>query len=117
MKFNKADIVFLTVTDWCRRNGVEPPVRELVFAKCVGRKFRFDMAWPDRMVAAELNGGNWTGGRHTRGLGHENDCVKLSLAAALGWRVLQATYKHADSGDLLTWLAAALGVTPLPVPP
>lgn len=59
------------------------------------RRFRFDRAHPPSRVAVELDGGTWTGGRHTRGAGYERDCVKANLASANGWRVWHLT------GDML----------------
>ena len=55
------------------------------------RRWRFDFAWPDKMVAVELEGGTWTGGRHTRGKGFRNDCEKYNSAAFLGWTVIRLT--------------------------
>ena len=115
MKLSKATAVVLTVNDWCDRHGQQRPVTEFAFAKAVGRNWRFDLAWPDLLLAVEIDGGSWSpgGGRHTRGAGFAEDCVKLSTAAALGWRVVRATYAQADAGILLGWIAAALSVTPL----
>ncbi len=55
------------------------------------RKWRFDSAWPEKMVAVEFEGGIWTNGRHTRGKGYENDCEKYNNALLLGWRVFRLT--------------------------
>ena len=55
------------------------------------RKWRFDCAWPDETVAVELDGGTWSGGRHTRGTGYRNDCEKLNAATGLGWAVFRFT--------------------------
>jgi len=55
------------------------------------RRFRFDFAWPDAKVAVECEGGIWSRGRHTRGKGYENDCIKYNLAQASGWRVFRCT--------------------------
>lgn len=74
------------------------------------RRWRFDMAWPDRKVALEVEGGTWAGGRHTRGKGFEEDCTKYAEAITLGWRVFRVTEKHIDSGDALRWVATALGL-------
>ena len=53
--------------------------------------WKFDFAWPDRMIAAEVDGGTWSGGRHVRGAGYEGDCIKLNYAASMGWKVFRYT--------------------------
>jgi hypothetical protein len=63
------------------------------------RKWRFDWAWPDRMVALEIEGGAWTGGRHTRGKGFVADMEKYNAAALAGWRVLRVTPQQVKSGE------------------
>lgn len=65
------------------------PVRELRFIP--PRRFKFDLAWPDQKVAVELEGGVYSGGRHTRGKGFETDCEKYNLAILNGWYVLRYT--------------------------
>ncbi len=72
-------------------HNVPPPKREYLFAKELGRRWRFDCAWPDKKAAAELEGGVWTRGRHVRGKGFEGDCDKMNAATLLGWRVLRLT--------------------------
>jgi len=73
-----------------RQLGVPEPEREYAFAQdAMGRRWRFDMAWPDKMVAAEVEGGVWSRGRHTRGAGYVADCEKYNAATLLGWRVLR----------------------------
>jgi len=67
------------------------------------RRWRFDFAWPDRMVAVECEGGTWSGGRHVRGGGFEADCWKYNAAAVLGWKVLRVTGGMLD-GDALGFL-------------
>lgn len=56
-----------------------------------GRKFRFDFAWPEYMLAVEIEGGAGTGGRHTRKRGFQSDCEKYNHALLNGWRVLRFT--------------------------
>jgi very-short-patch-repair endonuclease len=73
------------------------------------RKWRFDLAWPELLVAVEVDGGVWVQGRHTRGAGVENDAAKVSHAAALGWRVLRVTPRMIDTGEALSLVLAALG--------
>jgi len=72
-----------------RQTGLPEPVTEYAFAP--GRKFRFDICWPSLRVAAEVDGGTWTGGRHVSGAGYERDCIKLNMAAELGWTVYRYT--------------------------
>lgn len=68
------------------------------------RRWRYDFAWPDKMIAVEVEGGTWGGGRHTRGAGYEKDCEKYNEAAILGWRVLRATGKQVNNGQAIQWL-------------
>ena len=63
------------------------PLEEVKFHP--SRKWRFDYAWPDKMVALEVEGGVWTMGRHTRGIGFVRDMEKYNAATLLGWRVLR----------------------------
>lgn len=51
------------------------------------RKWRFDFAIPERMIAIEVEGGVMNGGRHTRPIGFLNDCIKYNTATAMGWKV------------------------------
>jgi very-short-patch-repair endonuclease len=67
-----------------------PPEREFMFA-LPERRWRFDLAWPSRMVAIELEGGTWVKGRHNTGAGIAEDCVKYNWALEHGWRVLRFT--------------------------
>ncbi len=55
------------------------------------RKHRFDFQWSTAKVAVEIEGGVFSGGRHTRGKGYEDDCVKYNLAANSGWIVFRFT--------------------------
>lgn len=72
---------------------------EYYFAK--PRKFRFDFACKDIMLAIECEGGIWSGGRHVRGKGFENDCEKYNLAIELDWNVLRYTAKMISSGEAI----------------
>lgn len=61
------------------------------------RKWRFDFAHLKSKVAIEIEGGTWSGGRHTRGSGYSNDCEKYNEAAKLGWCVLRYTAEKINS--------------------
>jgi very-short-patch-repair endonuclease len=74
---------------WLKNSKIPSHESEYKFSQ--DRKFRFDIAWPKYKIAVELEGGVWTGGRHTRGMGFINDLEKYNLAVKLGWRVLRYT--------------------------
>ena len=73
------------------------------------RQWRADFAWPAQMLMLEVEGGTWSGGRHTRGPGFEQDCIKGAAALLAGWRVLHVTGDLIRSGMALSWVAQALG--------
>jgi very-short-patch-repair endonuclease len=68
------------------------------------RKWRFDMALLDAMLAVEIDGGGWVRGAHHRAAGRENDNAKDAAAMALGWRVLRVSWDHVKSGQALETL-------------
>ena len=72
------------------------------------RKFRFDFCWPEKLVAVEIDGATWTGGRHTRGNGYENDCYKMALAISLGWSVYRFTTGMVEDGTAIRFVAEHL---------
>jgi very-short-patch-repair endonuclease len=56
------------------------------------------MAYPDMMLAVEVEGGTWINGRHSRGAGMEKDMDKYNTAALDGWTVLRFTGNMIKSG-------------------
>lgn len=85
---SKSDLEEALATRW-RQLGGPPMMRELRFAP--PRRWRLDFAHPQAMVAIEAEGGVWSGGRHVRGKGFEDDCAKYNHAATLGWLVFRVT--------------------------
>ena len=55
------------------------------------RKWRFDWAVPDKMVAIEYEGVMSTKARHTSITGYTKDAEKYNQAVILGWKVLRYT--------------------------
>jgi very-short-patch-repair endonuclease len=86
--------------------GLPLPVREL--RPFAGRQFRYDFAWPDRLLAVEVDGGVWMKGKHARGAGIQRDCEKSVLGWEAGWRVMRVTPELVESGRALQALEAVL---------
>jgi very-short-patch-repair endonuclease len=82
--------------------GLPDPIREYRFAP--PRRWRADFAWPDQLLIVEVEGGTWTGGRHSTGSGTEADCEKYNTALCQGWRVLRVTTGQVKSGQALEWV-------------
>jgi hypothetical protein len=88
--------------------GLPRPEREWKFE--AKRRWRFDYAWPQQMIALEVEGGVWTGGRHTRGAGFVKDMEKYNRAAVLGWRLLRVTPDKLVSGGTFEMLREIFGL-------
>lgn len=63
--------------------------KEYQFAKEKKRLFRFDYCFVDVQLAIEVEGGVWTGGRHTSSVGFIKDIEKYNLATELGFHLLR----------------------------
>lgn len=61
------------------------------------RRWRFDFAHTVAKVGIEIEGGIWTGGRHTRGKGYIADCEKYNTAQLMGWQVFRLTSSQIGS--------------------
>lgn len=84
-----------------------PPLREYKFHP--KRLWRLDFAWLDHMLAVEIQGGTFTGGRHTRGSALHDEYTKLNAAVAMGWRVLMFDTVHLkDVWQCVDTIAAAI---------
>lgn len=103
--------------------GLPHPVREHRFDP--ERKWRFDLAWPDRMLAVEVEGGVHEGagrgrgrcgsggsvrGRHLRAEGFRGDMEKYNRAVVLGWRLLRTTPEGLYTEDMVAMIAAVLRI-------
>lgn len=78
--------------------------QEVTFSKIMDttRRYRADYLLLDHLVIIELNGGQWTGGRHTRAgkvkgkkcTQYEDDLNKINLAQKHGFKIFQFTYEQ-----------------------
>lgn len=98
-----------------RSFGVPAPEREHVFYPT--RKWRSDYCWPQHKLAVEIDGGVFTGGRHTQGSGFRKDQEKRNAYAIMGYRVMSFTPREARNGKaaqlvrhwFALWTAADVG--------
>ena len=88
LTISKGEQLFMDQLMW---DQLDIPKAEYRFLK--KRRFRFDFAWPDRMIAVEVEGGVWMkgGGGHTTGKGYTRDLEKYNLATLHGWEVYRFT--------------------------
>ena len=99
MTTSKGEQLFIDQLMW---DQLDIPKAEYRFLK--KRRFRFDFAWPDRMMAVEIEGGVWSGGRHTRGKGYTRDLEKYNLATLHGWKVYRFTTQDVTSGTAISFM-------------
>ena len=71
------------------------------------RKWRSDFVWEKEKIIAEVEGGQWTRGRHQRGQGFENDMIKYNAATLMGYRVFRFTRGLIESGQAVATLERA----------
>jgi very-short-patch-repair endonuclease len=83
------------------------PEREYQFCD---RLWRLDFAWPDKMVAAEIDGGTRGNGRHNRHEGYTGDCYKINQATLMGWRVYRFTTEMVKDATAIDTIRKALQV-------
>ena len=82
--------------------------REYQFAK--PRKWRADffIVGFKADILVEIEGGIWNRGRHNRGSGFQNDCLKYNASQLLGYKLLRGTPEMVRSGLLLEQLKELL---------
>lgn len=111
----------MTPTDeilhYCRRRGLPPPALEYQFVSF--RDWKFDLAWPELLVAVEIQGGSFggkpcpvckrrPGGRHNSGPAMRDEFEKLAHAAIRGWSVIPLMPEQVKEATGLDWIRRAL---------
>ncbi len=109
-RFDLADTLQLQV----RALKLPPAMRD--YRAIHDRKFLCDLAWPDRRLCVEVDGGELMQGRHSRAAGMASDCEKQNLLVLAGWKTLRFTGSQVKSGAAIAFLeryfAAASGTRP-----
>lgn len=73
------------------------------------RKWRADFFITGTKILVEVEGGIWSGGRHTRGKGYLGDMEKYNEAAAMGYTVLRFSTEQVKSGLALKKIEQLVG--------
>lgn len=81
---------------------------ETEFKFCQHRRWRSDFLITGTKILVEVEGGTWSGGRHTRGKGYTADCEKYSWAASNGWVVLRYTTQQVNAGNAVLGVLEAI---------
>jgi very-short-patch-repair endonuclease len=64
------------------------------FTPIPNRKFRCDFYIQKYNLVIEIQGGIFSGGRHTRGMGYSDDCKRENILTLAGYRILKLTTEH-----------------------
>ena len=87
--------------------GLPSPERQ---ARIVpGRRFAFDLCWPEYRLTCEVQGGEFLPkSAHTTGTGLRRDCLKQALALLQGYRTLTVTGSMVRDGEALELVESLL---------
>lgn len=73
------------------------------------RKWRADFHIVGKKILVEVEGGVWSGGRHTRGKGYIGDMEKYNAAVVMGYQVLRFSTEQVKSGLAVQQIEAMVG--------
>lgn len=76
--------------------------------KALKTRHKVDFLFRSAGIVLEVQGGTWSGGRHTRGKGYEGDCLKQALLQLEGFTVYYCTGSQVESGQALSWVREAI---------
>lgn len=62
------------------------------------RKWKADFHITGKKILVEIEGGIWSGGRHTRGKGYIGDMEKYNAAVMMGYQVIRFSTEQVKSG-------------------
>lgn len=93
------------------RSAYEPEwVRQYPFGAFLSppRLFRFDAAFPAKMVGIDVDGGAHAAGRAKV----KSDTLRRGLAGAAGWKIVALTPEQVHNGEAVALVRSALGGSP-----
>nr|WP_245349843.1 endonuclease domain-containing protein [Acinetobacter guillouiae] len=73
------------------------------------RKWRADFHIVGKNILVEVEGGVWSGGRHTRGKGYIGDMEKYNAAVVMGYQVLRFSTDQVKSGLAVQQIETMVG--------
>lgn len=88
--------------------GIGPGVRERLREANLS-DWRFDFAFPEHLVAVEIEGGAFNYGRHQRPIGFHEDLIKYDAAINLGWTIYRCDGEMIKSGRALNTTLKLIG--------
>ena len=74
------------------------------------RKWRADFHLIDKKILVEIEGGIWSGGRHTRGKGYLGDMEKYNAATMMGFQVIRFSTDQVKSGHAIQQIEMMVGL-------
>ena len=73
------------------------------------RKWRADFHLVGKKILVEVEGGIWSGGRHTRGKGYIGDMEKYNAATMMGYQVIRFSTDQVKSGLAIQQIEKMVG--------
>lgn len=73
------------------------------------RKWRADFHLVEKKILIEVEGGIWSGGRHTRAKGYLGDMEKYNTATMLGYQVIRFSTEQVKSGLAIQQIEKMVG--------
>lgn len=73
------------------------------------RKWKADFHLVDKKILVEVEGGIWSGGRHTRGKGYIGDMEKYNAATMMGFQVIRFSTDQVKSGHAIQQIEKMVG--------
>lgn len=73
------------------------------------RKWKADFHLVGKKILVEVEGGIWSGGRHTRGKGYIGDMEKYNAATMMGFQVIRFSTDQVKSGHAIQQIEKMVG--------